>query len=1053
MKFRIKIGTIILLLFPLFSFSSNKILWEIGSLDKSYDEFALSDGKYKSFVPSGFGGEKCYFVVGKSDCKKDWPYVLPGSLDHFIGASFWAGRALCKLPVYFKLDDIPQEGNCQLCIYFIDVAAEKPPLFRAKVNGNSYEAQLKGGSEILPIPTEPKPQKLVFDIPVSQLKKGVNEIEFCNLNGSWAIFDAIQFWGPKSLKVEKPANTLIRAIGVSEFETVVDGNSRLPLMLDVLHKGNPKDLVVEVDGEKHNVRVEEGHSIMEINLASVDSAVRSKVQVFDNHKKIAESFIEREAKNTITPADYVNQFMGTSGSRWMINPGPWMPMGMVKISPDNEGSQWKSGYEYQIENIMGFSHVHEWMMAGLLMMPTNGDLKIQPGTVDNPDLGYRSRIDKKKEMAKVGCYSVDLTDYDIHVDITATKRASMQRYLLPKEKENRVVIDLHFPAEYIWQLKDAEITRVSDTEIEGWAHSFCNKTGYAGEQDYKLHFVIQFDQPMKNMGGWVLDRIFEKVDKINKVSYEAGWAYYLDDYQITDAGAFVNFEKGTGEVKVRTGISLVSIDQARLNLTEEIVKSFDWNFEAVVENQKSVWNKLLGTVEIETNDRLLKEKFYSNMYRALCPRNTWSDVNGKWVDMNEEVQETNPSKSMYGSDGYWGWHWNLVSFYNLLYPEISSNWLHTFAEMYNKGGWLPIGNPGLEYVRVMVGQPAIPLIVSAYQHGIRDFDVKKMFEAIYHQQTNLMEEHPGGGEVGNESYKYYLQRGYVPINPDYQSYVSNTLEYAYQDWCVSQFAKVIGKDSIFKEFESRAENWRHIFDPQTKFMRPRNMDGSWLSDFDPYRSAGFCESNSWQYTWYVPHNLPGLINEIGREDFVERLTEGMETSEKVYFNALGDNFTSYPINHGNQSNMQSCYLFNYAGKPWLTQKWARAIQQTYYGSGPRNAYPGDEDQGQMSSWYVMSTIGLFQMDGGCSIHPMYEIGSPLYNKVTLHLDGKYGRGKEFVIESRCVSKENKYIQKAILNGRVLNSFAFPTNELLKGGELILEMGPTPNYNWGTDQMK
>jgi len=509
-------------------------------------------------------------------------------------------------------------------------------------------------------------------------------------------------------------------------------------------------------------------------------------------------------------------------------------------------------------------------------------------------------------------------------------------------------------------------------------------------------------------------------------------------------GAFINFRKGTQQVKIRTGISLVSVEQARLNLTEEMVESFQWNFEAIVQHQKDTWNQLLGKVEIETPDYLQKVKFYTNFYRALSPRNTWSDVNGKWVDMDEQIQQTDPARPVYGSDGYWGWHWNLVPFYNLIMPEYASNWIHTFLEMYDKGGWLPRGNPGMEYIKVMPGESEIPLMVAAYQHGIRDYDTTKLFEAIYHQQTTMPTDYPPGAQVGNESYNHYLEKGYVPLNSDNQSYVSNTLEYAYQDWCVAQVAKAMNKDSIYQTFMKRSENWRNVFDRKTGFVRPRNLDGSWYEDFSPFHSPGFCESNSWQYSWYVPHNLPGLIELVGEERFVKRLNEGMESSERVYFNALSDNFTKYPINHGNESNMQSSYLFNYTHAPWLTQKWTRAIQEKYYGLGPRDAYPGDEDQGQMSAWYVMSTMGLFQMDGGASVNPFYEIGSPRFKKITIHLDDTYYDGNTFVIEAPEASGENKYIHSAKLNGKELKTLRFPQKDLIKGGKLILEMKDVAN---------
>ena len=1019
-------------------------IWNIGVSDSSSSEFALSPNAYKNFVPNGFGGANRYYVVGESSPNKDFPYVLPGPKDGFAGYGYWAGLALNKLPIYFEIDKLPKQGHWQLNIDVLAVNAKQAPLFRCTINGNVYEQKLNKGTSQNPENLIANKQKIAFTIPVSNLKKGINQIVFQNMTGNWCVFDAIYFKGPSSLKIKYPGKTLLHSVRFSDWEQTAKNKTSLPLLVDVSHLGKRVSVKAVVDKLERELVVEEGRSVLEFDFPEVSTEKNATVQVYVNGQLKYRSRLKRAPKTIISPTDYVDQFMGTSGSRWMIAPGPWMPMGMVKIAPENEDSQWKAGYEYQIENVMGFSHLHEWTMAGLLMMPTNGPLITKPGPANNPDLGYRSRIDKQIEKAEIGKYKTYLTDYDIEVELTATTRASMQRYTFPEEKENRVLIDLHFPAEYIWDLRDAEIKKISDTEIEGWALSHCSSTGYAGSQDYKLHFVIQFDQPIERMGGWVLDRIIEETDKINKNSYELAWKNFNSkDNIIRDAGAIVNFAIGTKEVKIRTGISLISTKQARLNLQEEMIKPFDWDFEAIVKNQKDTWNGLLSRVEIETHDFLQKKKFYTNFYRALSPRTTWSDVNGKWMDMNEKVQQTESSKPVYGSDGYWGWHWNLVQFYNLIAPEYSSGWIHTFLEMYDKGGWLPIGNPGMEYIRVMIGQPEIPLIVSAYQHGIRDFDADKMYKALYHQQTALMETHPGGGEVGNESYNYYLEKGYVPLNRDHHSYVSNTMEYAYQDWCLAQYAKVLKIDSTYQTFMKRSENWRNIFDTETGFVRPRNIDGSWYKDFSPFYSPGFCESNSWQYTWYVPQNVEGLVDVMGKKRFLKTLDDGMKSSEKVYFNALADNFTKYPINHGNESNMQSAYLFNHAGAPWLTQKWARAIQEKYYGLGPRDAYPGDEDQGQMSAWYIMSTIGLFQMDGGASVEPYYELGSPRFEKVTIHLSDKYYNGNTFVIEAKNASKENKYINSAILNGNKLNTWKFSQKELIKGGSLILEMSDLP----------
>jgi predicted alpha-1,2-mannosidase len=300
--------------------------------------------------------------------------------------------------------------------------------------------------------------------------------------------------------------------------------------------------------------------------------------------------------------------------------------------------------------------------------------------------------------------------------------------------------------------------------------------------------------------------------------------------------------------------------------------------------------------------------------------------------------------------------------------------------------------------------------------------------------------------VGNRQLKSYKELGYVPIE---KGPVSNTLEYAYDDWCVAQMAKALGKQDDYEHFIKRAGNYRNVFDPSVGYSRQKHIDGSWVKDFSPYTGKGFVEGNSWQYTWFVPHDVKGLINLIGEDKFNQRLEEGFEKSRKSNFNATNDRFAEYPINHGNQPNMQAAWLFNFSGAPWLTQKWVQEIMESYYGTGPINGYPGDEDQGQMGAWYVMSAMGLFEMDGGAATEPTYEISSPIFDKIRIDLDEKYYKGGKFLIKAKNRSSRNKYIQSAKLNGKPLNKPWFYHRELVNGGKLVLKMGPSPNKQWAS----
>lgn len=1042
-----------LIYFPLIGQNKN-VIWAIGERDGSGNEFALSPNGYDRFIESGFGSDNHVWVAGyHSD--GDFPYVLAGPYAEWAGCSYWAGWALNRLPVYFYLSGVQTETEYTLEISLLDVSADAGIMFRAEVNDTFLDTPLtpgKGAQSLSGDLSQSVPVSFVCKVPGKALKNGLNRIVFQLFRGKYVLFDAIRFLGPSETLLHQPVSGLLLSARPSGYELRADDKSESVLLLDVRNLDTVQCLNITVGRRHFTKTAEKGHTVYELRIPAVRKTTQMPVKVKVGKQLVYNNRLSVMPARGMASIDYVDQFAGSSGSRWMIGPGPWMPFGMVKIMPDNEDQRWKAGYEYQIENIMGFSHIHEWTMAGLLTMPVTGDLKIQPGPDTDPDRGYRSRIDKKSEQAHIGYYGVELTDYDIRAELTATTRASMQRYTFPASDSARVMVDLFFPSEYQWSLKDASVRRVSDTEIEGWAHSFCNSTGYSGDQDYTLHFVMQFSKPFDSMGGWIRERIFRHIPAIDRKMNPS----VKDGEDIGDTGVFLNFHTAKDEmVTVRTGISLVSIDNARTNLQKEIVKPFAWDFSTVVDNQRRKWQQLFERVQIETDDYLLKRKFYTNLYRSISPRTIWNDINGEWVDMDEKVQKiSDPQRNVYGSDAYWGMHWNLNPFYNMFYPEFMSNWIYTFSEMYRIGGWLPIGNPGMEYFRVMVGAPAVPMIVSAWQHGIRDFDTIAMYKAIRHELTANPEYYPGGGQVGNEDYPDYITKGYVPYyrgarpNPSMHSYVSNTMEYAFHDYAAWQYFKALGKKQDVDIFMQRSENWRNMFDQESGFTRPRWENGEFMTPFDPFHAPGFCEGSSWQFTWYVPQNVPGLVEAMGENRFIERLNWGLSQSEKVYFNAMGDNMSKYPINHGNETNMQSSYLFNFTRQPWLTQKWTRAIQEKYYGTmGPRDAYPGDEDQGQMSAWYVLSSIGFFEMDGGCAVDPMVTIGSPRFHKVTIQLSPRYYGAKELVVEAHHASRENCYIQSLKFNGREIHSPFLSWNELKQGGHLEMEMGNTPNPEW------
>ena len=748
----------------------------------------------------------------------------------------------------------------------------------------------------------------------------------------------------------------------------------------------------------------------------------------------------------LSPMDYVDPLIGSHDSRWIMFPGPSRPFGMVKLSPDNQELGWKAGYEYDLNSISGFSHIHSWTMAGLLCMPTTGKLQTEAGTEKHPEKGYRSIFKHENEKAEVGYYSVYLDDYDIKAELTSTKRAGFHRYTFPENDSSRVLIDLLTPSEYGYEIFYTNTKKVNNRELEGV--SYQQSLRKANYNEYILHFVIRFDKDFDSFNGWVKEDVFRNVENISS------------EFGHKDVGAFVSFSTSKGEqIQMQVGISLVSIDQARLNLETEM-NPFDWDFYAVVEDSKKEWNQILSKIVIEGGTEKDKTKFYTNLYRAYVGRTTWSDVNGKYIDMYEKEQQlADPEKPIYGSDGFWITFWNLNQLWTLVTPDIASKWANSMLEIYDKGGWLARGPTGIEYSAIMVASHQISFIVSCYQKGIRDFDAEKAYEAMKRLQTVQGRFHESGGYVGNRHLDAYMKYGFVPeeVGP-----VSNTVAYAYDDWTVSQMALALGKTADYEYFKKRALNYQNVFDPSVGFVRRKYSDSSWVANFQPYGQVswlgpGYVEGNAWQYTYFVPHDVSGLISLMGKDEFNNRLEEGFALSANHKFNSekLGTNSLTgmgvLPVNHGNQPNMQAAYLFNYSGKPWLTQYWASQIMEVYYGRGPTNGWLGDEDQGQMGAWYVMSAMGLFEMDGGTSVKPFYEIGSPVFERVIINLDDKYYSGKEFIIEAKNLSKKNIYIKSAKLNGKKLDRPWFYHSQLVNGGKLELIMDSKPNKNWGSRQ--
>lgn len=740
-------------------------------------------------------------------------------------------------------------------------------------------------------------------------------------------------------------------------------------------------------------------------------------------------------KNDANYVGLVNPIIGTDFHGHTF-PGAALPGGMVQLSPDTgvEDWDWCSGYHYSDSTVMGFSHLHRsGMGAGdwgdILLMPTTGVLQVVPGSKSNPDEGYRSRFSHNDEKASPGYYSVLLKDYGVKAELTVTERAGFHRYTFPKSEASHIIVDVGHGIRDKYRV-GSEVQIISDTEIAG------HRNSHGFVKNKNVYFYAKFSKPFKSSGTW-------SGEEIKQGSKNDSGLF---------TGAFVDFNTNENEeIKIKVGISYTSIEQAKLNLDTEIA---GWNFEEVKKNAEQKWNTALGKIEIETpagNDEAYnkdkKVTFYTALYHSLLFPATFSDADGKYVGLDGNVHTANGFT--YRSDfSLWDTYRAEMPLLTLVEPQRNVDAINTMIAQYEQGGWLPTPQQfGNSYTNDMIGDHPVDVIVDAYKKGITAFDAKKAYEAV---RKNAMEtppaEHPSRGRIG---LRYYLELGYIPYNKIRES-VSRTLEYAYNDWCVAQFAQALGKTEDYEMFLKRAGNYKNIIDLETGLARPKDTLGNWLTPFNPtFVGHGderhYTEANAWQYTWFVPHDIQGLINlEGSREKFVSKLDTLFTMSSEVQETVSDVTGLIGQYAHGNEPSHHTIYLYNYAGEPWKTQNLARKVMDELYHSGP-DGLCGNEDMGQMSAWYVLSSMGFYPVAPGQNA---YVIGSPEFNKVTIHLDRKFYKAEQFVIETKNNSADNKYIQSAMLNGQPYSKPWFSHDEISNGSTLLFEMGPEPNKTWG-----
>ncbi len=748
-------------------------------------------------------------------------------------------------------------------------------------------------------------------------------------------------------------------------------------------------------------------------------------------------------------SQYVEPRIGTAHCRWFhFTPGA-MPFGMAKPAPSTNGhignkSGWEAtGYDYRDQSIEGFPCLHEFQIGGIVLMPTTGPLKTIPGAVDDSTgMGYRSRFDRADEIATAGYYSVLLKDYSIRAELTATPRVAIQRYTFPAGEDSRILFDIGNRQGESGAVRDAEITFTEDGRIEGWVIT---------EPEYVRKYQPGASVPLYFSA--VLDKVPVGFGAFNGADIRP------DERKATGVGAglYLTFRTQDQEsVTAKVGLSYTSVENARLNReTEAATLTFD----EAREISRQTWEEYLGRIRVETPAREDKVKFYTGLYHALLGRGLASDVNGAYPRNDGSVgqiplKDGKPVHNLYNTDAAWGVQWNLTQVWALAYPEYYSDYISSHLLVYKDAGWLADGIANSRYVSGVGTNLLSTIIAGAYQCGIRDFDVNTAYEACLKNELDGENRPLGAGKIDT---RYFVEYGYVPHldkgnGPDeaFMFSASHTLEYAYSAWAVAQWAKQLGKTDDYNRLMDLSKGWERIYDPSCNFVRPKKKDGTFIEDFNPMQVwRGFQEGNAWQYTFYVPHDAKGLVAKVGADVFNHRLDSIFTVSRKLIFSggtevgAFAGLQTLY--NQGNQPCLHISWMFNEAGRPSLTQKWVRAILNEFYGTDGIHGYGygQDEDQGQLGAWYVISSLGLFDMKGLTDQAPFFALGSPLFDKITIRLNDRYYKGKEFVIETRNNSKQNDYVQSMDLNGKPLTDTRIPFSEIVQGGHLVLEMGNQP----------
>ncbi len=688
---------------------------------------------------------------------------------------------------------------------------------------------------------------------------------------------------------------------------------------------------------------------------------------------------------------YVNPMIGTGGHGHTF-PGATLPFGMVQLSPDTRLNGWDgcSGYHDSDTIVYGFSHTH---LSGtgvedycdILLMPTTGAVLNSNGA--DGGLGYRSVFNKKNEKATPNYYKTKLDASGTEVELTATTRVGFHRYTYPEgTSEANVVIDLAHRDRVL----ESDLRIVNDYEVEGF------RVSEAWAKKQQVYFVARFSEP-----------IFKRDNKDNIHTFG------------------VSFLGKNRQLLVKVGISAVSTDGARANLDAEIP---NWNFEEVKQNGEKIWRKALSQIEIEGGSVDQKTMFYTALYHTFIVPNTYTDVDGKYRSMDGFVSNVLKDRTYYTVFSLWDTYRAAHPLYTILCPDRVNDFVYTFVDDYQKSGALSMWPLAGNETWCMIGNHSIPVIVDAYQKGIRKYNEYDAYEAI-----------KGTLSSSRMGQQVYYERGYLPAELESES-VSKTLEFAYDDWCVAQLGKML-KQEWYSNWTA-AQSYKNVLDPETGFMRAK-INETWVRPFEPREiNSHYTEGNAWQYSFYVPHDIKGLYSAMGGKAVFEKKLDDLfaATSETTGRKQADVTGLIGQYAHGNEPSHQISYLYNYINKPWKTQARVHEILKTMYQNAP-DGLSGNEDCGQMSAWFIMSALGIYPVNpcGGD-----YVITTPMFPKVTIHLPN----GRNLVISAKGVSDNDFLIQKATWQGQNYPKSHISHFQLLEGGELAFQTSNKPSTTWG-----